>query len=301
MPTGAIMAVSTVAAGAIGANAQSKAAKNAAKAQTAAADQANATQLAIYNDQRGLLAPSITAGANAEARQMLMLGYTPDEVKQYLSSTASAVSAPAPGTITPSTGTSGAPATGGQLFLPTGSDRPQPDGGSNATGGTVNHSTGATGAATTPTSATSGAGDYSWVDSYDPQSFLESSPGYQFQLGQGEKAVDRGAAARGRLFSGATGEAEQRYGQDYASNYWDRLFGQYGSLAGQGQQSTGTTVNVAGQYGDAASQNDITAGNARASAYTAAGNAWGNFWGSTVPGGIGSLYGADSKAGWFGG
>ncbi len=68
---GAIAAVGSVAAGAIGANAQAKAAKKSAQAISDAADQSTAVQREIYYDQRNLLTPSIRAGATANARRML--------------------------------------------------------------------------------------------------------------------------------------------------------------------------------------------------------------------------------------
>ena len=92
MPVAA--AVATVGAAAIGASSASKAAKKAANAQVAAADAATNLQRETYYDQRALLAPSITAGASARARQMLMQGYSPDEVKRFLMSTSAAVNAP---------------------------------------------------------------------------------------------------------------------------------------------------------------------------------------------------------------
>lgn len=51
----------------------------------------------------------------------------------------------------------------------------------------------------------------------------QTSPGYQWQLGEGLRAVDAGAAAKGILRSGATLKAEQAYGAGLA----DQDFGQY--------------------------------------------------------------------------
>lgn len=293
MPAAAIAGSAVV--GAIASNSaaqsQASAARHAADAQTQAANQANATDLAIYNDQRNLLTPGITAGAEANARRMLMLGYTPAEVRAYLQSTAAAVSAPGPSaqTTTPTSSSSATTRTSGISGI-IGRIRGQVLGGESPDN--LPTTTPDASSTATPASTGSPAGaDYSWVDSYNPQSFLESTPGYQFQYGQGLKALDRGAAARGRLFSGATGAAEQRYGQDYASNYWDRLFNQYGSLAGEGQQNTGTTVNVAGQYGSAVNANTINAGNARASGYIRAGDAAANgAYGiaNSIAGGVGA-------------
>ena len=66
--------------------------------------------------------------------------------------------------------------------------------------------------------------------------FLES-PGYQFQLEQGQKAIDRSAAARGMLRSGATMEASQRFGQGLAAQDFTTYYNRLAGLAGMGQQS----------------------------------------------------------------
>lgn len=42
---------------------------------------------------------------------------------------------------------------------------------------------------------------------------LRNTPGYQFQMEQGTQALDRSAAARGGLFSGAAAQELQRFGQ----------------------------------------------------------------------------------------
>lgn len=262
MPVGgAIAAVGSVAAGAIGANAQAKAAKSAANAQVQASDQATALQGAIYQDQRNLLAPSITAGADAQARRMLMEGFTPEEVKSYLNSTAAAVNSPVPSAT------------------PTGNGR--------ARAGIPN--------AAAPTSTN--PVDTSWVDGY---SYQPSSPSYQFRVDQGRKAVERSKAASGDFFSGQTLTALNDYGQQSGSQEFENDFRRLGEIAGQGSQDTGTTVNVAGNYGNSAANNINNAGAARASGYNNAGAAWGSFWGDTVPGGIGTVYGIGKSSGWFG-
>ncbi|MBB6424938.1 hypothetical protein [Sphingopyxis sp. JAI128] len=99
------------------------------------------------------------------------------------------------------------------------------------------------------------------------------TPGYDFRLSEGVKAAERSAAARGRLGSGATMKAVQRYGEGLASdeygNWWNRNAG----LAGVGQAATDSTTqagmnaanNITGALG--------SAGNARASAYANTGSA----------------------------
>lgn len=96
---------------------------------------------------------------------------------------------------------------------------------------------------------------------------LESDPGYQFGLNQGTTAIERSAAARGGLYSGATMKALNRYGQDYGGTKFGEafqrnrqssgdLFDRFASLAGLGQTGASqigaagqSAANMAGNYG----------------------------------------------------
>lgn len=262
MPVAA--AVATVGAAAIGASASAKAAKKAANAQVAAADRATELQREIYYHQGALLAPSITASASARARQMLMQNYSPDEVKRFLMSTSAAVNAPA--------GQPGVQGPRGSGFMD-GEGQWQ-----GFDGQTIDAQPGE---------------DYSWVDSYD---WAPQSPSYQWRFDEGQRALERSKAAGGDFFSGDTAMALQNYGQNAASQEFEADWRRLGELAGDGTQATGTTVNVAGQFGQSAANNTMAAGNARATGYQQAGNAWGNFWQGAA--GI-PMYGLGQ--GWWGG
>ncbi|NIA67771.1 hypothetical protein HBA54_04135 [Pelagibius litoralis] len=63
---------------------------------------------------------------------------------------------------------------------------------------------------------------------------FRTSPGYDFRVGEGVKALDRSAAARGRLNSGGQAKALTRFGQDIGSAEYDRGFNRMTSLAGLG-------------------------------------------------------------------
>jgi hypothetical protein len=52
-------------------------------------------------------------------------------------------------------------------------------------------------------------------------------PGYGFRLSEGQKALDRSAAARGGLISGGALKAAQRYGQDMGSQEYQNAFNRY--------------------------------------------------------------------------
>lgn len=109
-------------------------------------------------------------------------------------------------------------------------------------------------------------------------------PGYAFRLSEGQKALDRQAAARGGLISGSALKAASRYGQDMGSQEYTNAFNRYQteraaqlqplqSLAGVGQTSANTLSNAAANFGAAEGANAINAGNARASAYVGGANA----------------------------
>lgn len=130
-----------------------------------------------------------------------------------------------------------------------------------------------------------------WALMQDPNS-VTKMPGYQFRLDEGVKALDRGAAARGMLNSGASGKALMRYGQDYASSEYGQNFNRLAALAGVGQTATGQGV-AAGQSAAGAMGNAyLSAGNARGSAYSGTANAVN----SAMNNGL-FLYGAQN--GWF--
>lgn len=127
---------------------------------------------------------------------------------------------------------------------------------------------------------------------------FQADPGYDFRIGEGEKAIQRAASGRGGLYSGATLKALARFNQDTASgeinnaynrynNNQNNTFSRLASIAGLGQTAT-NQVSQAGQnaYGTIASaganaSNNISsnlmgAANARASGYVGGANAIGN-------------------------
>lgn len=113
---------------------------------------------------------------------------------------------------------------------------------------------------------------------------FNADPGYGFRLSEGQKALERSAAARGGLLSGATGKALTRFGQEMGSQEYQNAFNRYQaeraaklqplqSLAGVGQTAANALTNAAGSYGSNLGELAIGAGNARASAYVGQANA----------------------------
>ena len=113
---------------------------------------------------------------------------------------------------------------------------------------------------------------------------FQADPGYAFRLSEGQKALERSAAARGGLLSGGTGKALTRFGQDYGAQEYTNAFNRYQaerqarlgplqSLTGMGQ----TTAQQLGQSGQTMASNvgnDITnSAAARASGYVGGANA----------------------------
>lgn len=96
----------------------------------------------------------------------------------------------------------------------------------------------------------------------------QKDPAYQFQLNEGNKAINAAASARGLGNSGATLKALTKYGQDYANTAYDqaynRQYNRLSSLAGLGSNAASTNAANAGQYGQGVAANYIGLGNVQA-------------------------------------
>lgn len=128
---------------------------------------------------------------------------------------------------------------------------------------------------------------------------FEASPGYDFRLNEGMKAIERAAAARGLRLSGGALKDSARFGQGLASDEYGAFYGrtmndysrQYGeamddqnllrSLAGMGQTATQQQIGAGNQFAAGTSANLNRMGNALAGGYTGQANA--------ITGGINNL------------
>jgi hypothetical protein len=150
-----------------------------------------------------------------------------------------------------------------------------------------------------------------WDTPFQPPtaSDVEATPGYQFMLGQGEKAIQQSAAAQGNLLTGGVAKDLNNYAQNFADQYYQQaynnLLGQYqmnynifnqnqsnlfnrlSSITGTGQTSTSQLANAGANYANQAANTGMTgatnvsnqlnnAAAAMASGYVGAANAWGN-------------------------
>jgi hypothetical protein len=89
---------------------------------------------------------------------------------------------------------------------------------------------------------------------------FQQDPGYAFRLSEGQKVLDRSAAARGGLISGGALRASTRYGQDMGSQGYQKAFNRYqtnrsnqlnplGSLMTLGQNAAANQGASMGTYG----------------------------------------------------
>jgi len=249
MPIGAAIGASaaiggatTLAAGSKAARAQKQAAQQSSDAQLQAAQVAADTNRYMYDTTRGDYAPGRIVGEAALYKLADMLG----------------VGRPTDMMSTRSVGS-----------LPGGMGRAANDGGMGLVGmygGPLFTADGQPSAPAQPISLTQGY-----------QGF-EASPGYAFRRDEGQKAIERSAAARGLLRSGATQKAIGRYVDGLASDEYDRYAQRLMGLAGVGQSATGGTAsaganaasgaaNAAIQAGQGVAQGAQAMGNARASSY----------------------------------
>lgn len=237
---GGIGAAGSIASGAIGASA----AQNAASTQANAADQAAQLQASLGQEQLGVeeqqyaqgqanLQPWLQTGANSLATlQYLMGGGAPNGSPRNVSApiTASASTDPTlsghptPGVASSNLGTLGAtlsptqgtnqgqtlsiPGVAGSVTLP----------GVTPVQGTPNTNLGAFG---------------SLMSQYPGGTFqaptaqqAEQMPGYQFELQQGEQALQQSAAAKGSLLTGGTLNGLDQYAQGLASTDYGNLYNQ---------------------------------------------------------------------------
>ena len=107
-----------------------------------------------------------------------------------------------------------------------------------------------------------------------PMNFLQMDPGYGFRLGEGLKALERSAAARGGLMSGATGKALTRYGQDLASQEYGNAYNRLASLANVGPQAAGVMSNLGQTYATNVGNIGMRQGETAANAMLSRGSAY---------------------------
>lgn len=120
---------------------------------------------------------------------------------------------------------------------------------------------------------------------------FQTSPGYQFQMDEGRRAVENSAAARGMVGSGRTLKELTRYGQGVANqDYWNYINAQrqglsdtyqtgqtqldrLNNLAALGQNAAVQKANAGQNYASNVGQNTARGAAATASGYAGVSNA----------------------------
>lgn len=118
------------------------------------------------------------------------------------------------------------------------------------------------------------------VRGFTPADFT-ADPGYAFRLSEGQKGLDRQAAARGGLISGAALKAAGRYGQEMASQEFGNAYNRFrdtqslrrnalAGVAGYGPTAA-SSINASGQnYANTAGNTMVGQGETSANALLAA-------------------------------
>jgi len=152
-------------------------------------------------------------------------------------------------------------------------------------------------------------GRFATTTPFDFRYDQNTDPGYGFRFSEGMKALDRSAASRGGLLSGATLRGATRFGQDLAAgsrqnafNEYltgfnaqtgerNQLYNRYAGVAGTGQQATNQIgaqgANMASNIGNAYMTSAANTGNAamaaagiRQSAFSGGANMLGRMYGN---------------------
>ena len=131
------------------------------------------------------------------------------------------------------------------------------------------------------------------------QSYLNST-GYQFRVGEGQKAINQGYAAQGSLQSGAALKALQTYGQNTATDFFKDYLGLLANQQGVGLSGASAVAGVGQNYVNSVSANNNNAGSAAANAYLAQGNANANLYGNIAGaiGGVANAFGSSYRPGY---
>ena len=127
-------------------------------------------------------------------------------------------------------------------------------------------------------------GEFGSTRPFDFQYDQNADPGTAFRMSEGIKALDRSAAARGGLLSGATLKGVQRYGQELGSQEYNNAFNRYvtGFNANTGERNAlynrlagvaGTGQTTAGQLASQGANMASNIGNLNMTSAANTGNA----------------------------
>lgn len=87
-------------------------------------------------------------------------------------------------------------------------------------------------------------GDFDVISDEQRMDLFQKSPGYQFRLDQGKKALERSQASRGNLLSGGALKELEQYSQGIASDEYGSYLNQLSSLFGAGQTASMNAAQI---------------------------------------------------------
>lgn len=269
---GAIAAVGSIGAAALGSSAQNRATREATAATERTTTANNALTREIYGENKAVLAPFVNNGTSASNAINALLGLAPTPM-------------PAPANTNLPQG-----------FAPT-QQQGYPAGGRNPLGryfsggpGGISYAQYLNGEmpeqnqpAPAPTPAQPPAGTVPAASPYQ-QAFdnYRNSTGYQFRYNQGMDALNTGWAARGMLNSGAAIKSAQEYGQNIASGEFGNYLNALGNQQGVGLSAAGAQAGVGTNYANTISANNNALASVQANAALARGQNTANMWGTAA-------------------
>jgi len=121
----------------------------------------------------------------------------------------------------------------------------------------------------------------------------KTSPGYDFRFGEGQRAVESSAAAKGQLLSGGNLKDLVRFGDGVAAADYNDQFNRTMSVASGGQQAATSSANFGQNFANSASNTLQGIGQAKASGYAGTNQA--------IQGTLGNLAGIFGGMGGMGG
>lgn len=108
------------------------------------------------------------------------------------------------------------------------------------------------------------------------KSAFETTPGYEFQVSEGQKGVVNSLGALGMKNSGAALKALTRFREGLASTEYNNYLTRLAGVAGGGQTQANTNTQAALTTGTNIGNTLESAGEARASSYTGQAKGWSN-------------------------
>lgn len=119
---------------------------------------------------------------------------------------------------------------------------------------------------------------------------FQTTPGYKFRMDEGVKALDRSAASRGLLRSGAQQKGITDFGQNIASEEYGNYFNNLLKVSGLGSDAASSGNSTAAGLTQGAGNSILQGGIARGSGYAAGANALASGISKGVENAVGGAY-----------